>query len=178
MIKNDYGVRVKPIATRNPQANAIVESVHQTIGNMIRTFELYDSDGIDDDDPWSGILAAVMAAVRSTYSTTTQATPMQLVLGCDAIINTKFIADWDYIRQRKQNIIHNNNERENAKRIPHTYQIGDKIMLKKYNQHKYGGPEYEGPYAITTVNDNGTVRIQRRKFYDVVNIRNIKPYYQ
>ena len=51
-------------------------------------------------------------------------------------------------------------------------------MLKKYNQHKYGGPEYEGPYAITTVNDNGTVRIQRRKFYDIVNIRNIKPYYQ
>ena len=32
-------------------------------------------------------------------------------------------ADWDYIRQRKQN-------RENAKRIPYTYQIGDKIMLK------------------------------------------------
>ena len=125
------------------------------------------------------------AAQDNSYSTktppkrhTTQATPMQLVFGRDAIINTKFIADWDYIRQRKQNIIHNNNERENAKRIPHTYQIGDKIMLKKYNQHKYGGPEYEGPYAITTVNDNSTVRIQRRKFYDVVNIRNIKPYYQ
>ena len=48
----------------------------------------------------------------------------------------------------------------------------------KYNQHKYGGPEYEGPYAITTINDNGTARFQWRKFYDVVNIRNIKPYYQ
>ena len=86
----------------NPQANAIVERVHQTIGNMIRTFELYDNDGIDDDDPWSGILATVMAAVRSTYSTKTQATPMQLVFGRDATINTKFITDWDYIRQRKQ----------------------------------------------------------------------------
>jgi hypothetical protein len=58
---------------------------------MIRTLELYDNDGIDDDDPWSGILAAVMVAVRSTYSTTTQATPMQLVFGRDAIINTKKI---------------------------------------------------------------------------------------
>ena len=46
---NDYGVKVKPITTRNPQANAIVERVHQTIGNMIRTLELYDNDGIDDD---------------------------------------------------------------------------------------------------------------------------------
>ena len=81
MIKNDYGVKVKPITTRNPQANAIVERVHQTIGNMIRTFDLYANDGIDDDDPWSGILAAVMAAMRSTYSTTTQTTLMQLVFG-------------------------------------------------------------------------------------------------
>ena len=88
-----------------------MERVHQTIGNMIRTFELYDNDGIDDDDPWSGILATVMAAVRSLYSTTTQATPMQLVFGRDAIINTKFIADWDNSCQRKQNIVHNNNER-------------------------------------------------------------------
>ena len=78
MIKNDYGVKVKPITTRNPQANAIVERIHQTIGNMIRTFELYDNDGIDDEDPWSGIFATVMAAMRSTYLTTTQATPMQL----------------------------------------------------------------------------------------------------
>ena len=59
--------KVKPITTRNPQANAIVERAHQTIGNMIRTFELYDNDRIDDDDPWSGILATVMAAMRRTY---------------------------------------------------------------------------------------------------------------
>jgi hypothetical protein len=74
---------------------------------MIKTFELYDNDGIDDDNPWSGILAAVMAAVRSTYLTT-QATPMQLVFSRDAIINTKFLADWNFICQHKQNIIHQN----------------------------------------------------------------------
>ena len=112
MIKEDYGIKSKIITTQNPQANAIVERIHQTIGNIIRTFELYDNDGIDDDDPWSGILAAVMAAVRSTYSTTTQATPMQLVFGRDAIINTKFLADWNLIRQRNQNIIHQNNIRQ------------------------------------------------------------------
>ena len=67
------------------------------------------------------------------------------------IIYTKFIADRDYIRQRKQNIIHDNNERENARRIPHTYQIGDRVLLKKYNQHKYSGPEYKGPYMITVL---------------------------
>ena len=41
---------------------------------------------------------------------------------------------------------------------------------------KFSGPEYEGPYIISTVNVNGTVRVQKRKYYNVVNIRNIKPY--
>ena len=52
MLKTDYGIEIKAVTTRNPQANAIVEHIHQTIGNMIRTFELYDNDGIDDDNPW------------------------------------------------------------------------------------------------------------------------------
>ena len=149
-----------------------MERVHQTIGNNIRIFELYENDTIDDDDPWSGILAAVMAATRSTFST------RQLVFGRDAIINTKFLADWNFIRQGKQNIIHQNNVRENEKRKPHTYNVDDEIMFKKHNQTKYGGPEYEVPYKIVTINDNGTVRIKKRKFYDNVNVRNIKPYFR
>ena len=62
MIKNDYGVKAKPITVRNPQANAIVERVHQVIGNMIRTFELEDNY-LDEDDPWKGILSATVFAV-------------------------------------------------------------------------------------------------------------------
>jgi transposase InsO family protein len=51
MIKEDYGVKAKPITVRNPQANAIVERVHQVIGNIIRTFEL-ENNYLDDNDPW------------------------------------------------------------------------------------------------------------------------------
>ena len=63
MLIRDYGIKYKPTSVRNPQANAIVERVHQTIGNMIRTFQVYDNDELDDEDPWTGILAAIMAAV-------------------------------------------------------------------------------------------------------------------
>jgi transposase InsO family protein len=70
MIKNDYGVKGKPITVRNPQANAIVERVHQVIGgNIIRTFELEDNY-LDDADPWKGILSAIAFAVRSTFHNT------------------------------------------------------------------------------------------------------------
>jgi hypothetical protein len=57
MIKNDYDIQGKSIKVRNPQANAIVESVHQVIENIIQTFEL-ENNYLDEDDPWKGILSA------------------------------------------------------------------------------------------------------------------------
>ena len=35
MRQNDYGIKMKPITTRNPQSNAIIEQTDQTIGNII-----------------------------------------------------------------------------------------------------------------------------------------------
>ena len=97
--QNDYGLKMKPITTRNPQSNAIIEQIHQTIGNVIRIF---DVSNIVNNNPWSGILAATMFSVRATHHTTLQASTMQLVFGQDVILNIKHIADWEHIRQRKQ----------------------------------------------------------------------------
>ena len=36
MVSHDYGIKCKPITVRNPQANAIVEWIHQVIGNIIK----------------------------------------------------------------------------------------------------------------------------------------------
>eukprot|EP00957_Ditylum_brightwellii_P014626 1102328-Ditylum_brightwellii.AAC.1 len=41
MIANDYGVKKKPITARNPQAHSIIVRIHQTIGNMIRSFKVH-----------------------------------------------------------------------------------------------------------------------------------------
>jgi len=40
LIKDDYGITMKPITAQNPQANSILEHVHQTIGNIIRTMKV------------------------------------------------------------------------------------------------------------------------------------------
>ena len=157
MIKNDYGIKGKPITVRNPQANAIVERVHQVIGNIIRTFELEDNY-LDEEDPWKGILSATAFAVRSTFHTTLQTTPGQLVFGRDMIFNIFHTANWEYIKQRKQKIINLNNARENSKCIPHVYQIGDQVLLKRGTENKYESP-YQGPFNILKVNDNGTVQL-------------------
>jgi protein associated with RNAse G/E len=131
---------------------------------------------LDEEDPWSGILAAVMFATRATYHTTTQATPAQLVFGRDAILNTKFEADWKYIRARKQQLIDQNNFNENKKRISHQYKVGDKVLYRIDSMSKFNDNPYEGPYQIVHVYTNGTVWLKMGAVTDTVNIRLIKPY--
>ena len=135
----------KELSLKNPQANAILERVHQTIGNIIRTFSFND---LEEDDPWSEILSAAAFAIRATVSTTTEKSPMQLVFGRDAILNIQHTADWNRIKKRKQKLIKQNNIRENAKRIKYTYNVGDKILIATDPQDpKYDG-KYLGPYPM------------------------------
>ena len=91
------------------------------------------------------------------------------------IFNIQHQADWEAIKQRKQELINKNNQRENSKRIPHEYRVGDKVLLKRGTENKMEAP-YKGPYEILQVNDNGTVQLRVKAIIDNFNIRQIKPY--
>ena len=66
-----------------------------------------------------------MSAIRATYQTTLQFSPVQLVFGRDAILNTKRVADWEHIQQLKQEQINRNNKRKNMCHNNHQYKVGD-----------------------------------------------------
>jgi len=174
MVKHDYGALGRPITSRNPQANAVLERIHQVIGNIIRSFEL-QTNYLDEDEPWKGILSAVAFAIRATYHTTLQKTPAQLVYGRDLIFNLQHKANWELIRQRKQALINKNNEKENSKRTPHNYHIGDQVMIRTGTEYKQEQP-YQGPFRIVRVNTNGTVHIQKGPVREVINIRQLEPF--
>ena len=147
------------------------------LSSQIRSFDLTDIE-IDEDDPFGGILAATMFATRATVHTTLQATPAQLVFGRDAILNTTFEANWKYIKDRKQKLIDQNNARENAKRIPHEYNVGDSILYRVPVDAKFSQHEWTGPYRLRNVYNNGSVKIRRGAVSEIVNIRNIKPFFE
>ena len=178
-LKNEYGISRKVITTRNPQANSIVERVHQVFHNMIRTIGIRDSRDLSDYG-WTGVLSAVRQAMRSVVHTTMRATPTQLVFGRDALLNVSFEADWQYIKDRKQKLILQNNKRENATRIPHQYTVGDRVMVRRDPNRKHGSNQFKGPYTVTNVYDNGTVKLTRATpaggaVFETWNIRNIDP---
>ena len=171
--QNDYGIKLKPITTSNPQSNVIIKRIHQTIGNIIHTF---DVPNIFNNNPWSGILAATMFAVCATYHTTLQASPMQLLFGQDNILNIKHVEDWEHIWQHKQLRINHNNMRENMRRNNCQYKVGDKILVKRKKNSKHE-LEFMGQFPITQINDNGTVRFQKGIINDATNIHRIKPFF-
>jgi hypothetical protein len=76
-----------------------------------------ENQSINKTDPWSGILSALAWAVCSTYHTTLQSTPGQLVFGWDMIWDIAHVPDWQYIKQHEQTLINKNNKRENSKQI-------------------------------------------------------------
>ena len=124
MCQNNYGLKRKPILNSNHQSNTIIKQIHQTIGNIIRKF---DVSNIVNNNPWSSILATTIFVVRVTNHTTLQASPLQLVFAREAILNIKHVSDWDHIRQQKQLQINHNNKRENMRRNNHQYKVGEKF---------------------------------------------------
>jgi len=61
------------------------------------------------------------------------------------------------------------------KRIPHNYNIGDKVSLRGGTENKYER-WYECPYTIQKVDDNGTVRLKVKNVEDTYNIQRLTPY--
>ena len=159
----------------------MVERAHQTIHNIIHAHQIKGRDDLPKDDPWTGVLSAVAFAMRATVHTTTRATPSQLVFNRDALVNVRFKADWKYIKERKQRLILQNNKRENAKRIPYEYKVGDQVVVLQSVQRKHGEDRYRGPYTVNVVYDNGTVQLRQGTnrggaVYQTWNIRNVFPY--
>ena len=118
--------------------------------------------------------------MRSTYHTSLQATPGQQVFGRDMLLDIKHNTDWDDLYERQQIKINKSNARENLKRFKFDYEIGDKVVLKRdINNDKISSMELvnEGPYRITKVYSDGTIRIQRGRTNERLNIRRVVPYF-
>ena len=74
----------------------------------------------DKEGPWSGVLAAVAFAVQATVHWTLQALPVQLLFGCDVMLNIGHMANWQCVKQCKDKCTLKSNTAENAEHMPHT----------------------------------------------------------
>jgi hypothetical protein len=170
---------IKPVVTtvKNPQANSPIERIHQVLRNMFLTKNLKERT-FDYIDPFGDILASIAWAVRASYNSSTNKTPAQLVFGRDMMFNLTSLVNWKELSIKKQRDVDKANLRENRKRIDYDYEVGQKIYIKNDGVNRKLDCPKQGPFEITEVFTNGTVRIQRQNVNERINIRRIEPHFE
>ena len=71
-----YGIIAKPTTVKNPQANSMIERIHLTMADMLRTLVFTGENWFDEFD---ASLQSVAWAIRTTVSTATNYSPGQQV---------------------------------------------------------------------------------------------------
>jgi hypothetical protein len=116
-------------------------------------------------------------AVCSTYHTVLKASPGAAIFGRDMLFDIPFIADWQKIREYRQQLSDLSNAHENEGRIDDDYEVGQKVLLRKVGILCNAESRWhKKPWLITTVHTNGTITVQRGKKVERMNIWRIKPF--
>ncbi len=161
---------------KNPQANGILEHVHQILGQMLCTAELDMADSVNPDDV-DIFLDNAAWAIHSTYHTVLKASPGAAIFGQDMLFDILFVADWCKIGEQRQSLTDRGNQQENAKQIGYNYKVGDKVLvINEGILHKAESTYGKEPWTITTVHTNGTIRIQHGTKTEWLSIRRVEPF--
>ena len=175
-----HGITPVPVLPNTPTSNAIIESVHKTIGQVIRTLVLLQP-------PTN--LAEATKLVETGYATAMHATrcaahaslqntsPGALVFRRDMFLDIPLLADIFTMHKARQHQIDERLLRENSRRSHHDYQVGEQVYIKR--PRKPGDkarPMALGPFPIVRVHTNSTVTVQRSaNVTERINIRRLRP---
>jgi hypothetical protein len=173
-----YDIMPKPTTIKNPTAQALVERLHLTLGDHLRT-SVYTLD--DWSNEINHLLQSCAWAIRTTVPSNAPHNPSQLVFGMDMIFRQQAKIDWQLLKRQRRLQAIANNKKENKNRKAHEYKTGDLVLIvqKPYERKrkaKLSSPT-EGPFPILQVHSNGNVRIQRGNFQEDISIRRLRPYY-
>jgi hypothetical protein len=98
---DSYGIKFMPTSVKNPQANAILEQVHQIIMTMLCTAEIDMATSVAPSDIATFLTNAAWA-IYSTYHRVLKASPGTAIFGRDVLFNIPYIADWNKIGDYRQ----------------------------------------------------------------------------
>jgi transposase InsO family protein len=175
---NRYDIKRRPITTKNPQANAICERMHQAVGNSLRILRQWiPPAGIDDAKQLvNTALANAMYATRASFHSGIKSTPGALAFNRDMVMNIPFVADLNLIRDHRQQLIDQRLLTSNTKRISYDYRPNQEVLKLIYEPAKLE-PRATGPYRVNAVHANGTLTIQLTPYtIERISIRRVKPF--
>jgi transposase InsO family protein len=174
------GIQDVPTTVRNPQANAVCERLHQSVGNTLRIlFSANPPVNVTNvAEMIDAALATALHAARSAIHRTLGVSPGGMVFHRDMFLDIPLLSDFRLIQEKQQVTIDDNLRRANLRRRHHDYQAGDECLIIQHSPNKLEARKY-GPFTIENVHVNGTVTIRRDPHTtERMSIRHIVPYHR
>jgi len=174
-----YGLTRVPISSHTPTANAIIESSHKSMGQILRT--IFDREKPTTmtqlNQVVNSALASTMRAMRCSASTSLDGiSPGSLVFGRDMLLNIPIVTDIISISENRQLQTDLRLERENRRRSQFDYQVGGSVYVNNhFSTADKLKPVWKGPYKILRVHANGTLTVERGQIHERLSIRRCKP---
>jgi hypothetical protein len=175
------GINSRQSTVKNPQSNALIERMHQTMGNVLRTL-LHVNPPNDEDDVNQLIdsaLQTVAYTARAAVHSTMKMSPGSLVFHQDMILDIPLQADLYALQEHRQLLVNKNLINANRKRISHDYEVGEKVLKLTHSTELKNKLDARatGPYRIERIHKNCTVTLCTGTYHtERINIRRIKPY--
>ena len=129
------GIEDKPTTSRNPQANAVCERLHQTVANILRT-TIVNNPPANVEQANAAIdfaLSTTMHVTRCAVSRALGISPGALVFRRDMFLDLPIMVDLVRIQQKRQMLIDENLMRQNKKRRDFNYAVGQEVLIKAVN---------------------------------------------
>jgi len=170
------GIQDRPTTSRNPQANAICERMHQTVGNILRTLLHGEPVNAENaNDIVDNALATASHALRSAVSRSLgNHSPGEIAFHRHMFLDLPLLADLQMIHDKRVGIVQKNLELANQKRLRYDFQPGELVLVKQEDGKL--GERTEGLFRVTQIHTNSNVTIERRPgFVERINIRRLIP---
>ena len=145
--------------------------------DMLRTTNLDMADTTNAEIIDDFLISAAWA-LCSSYHTVWMSTPGTAVSCRDTLFGIHYISDYTAIGQRRQASVDQDNERENSRRVDFEYAVRHNIMIRKDGHIGKAEATYLGPFTVTQVHTNGTIRIQCGTMSECINTRRVTPVFE
>ena len=173
--------RIKSMLTTacNPQGSSIIEVVHKSVGQVLRTLiHLHNPQTVQQAKAVGD--TALAMAIHATCCASHQAfhhlMPGSFAFCHDMFFDLPFLTHIVALQETCQNLVDTHLFHENASCISHDYKVNvlKKSVLSLSDKLK---PSFTGPYLILQVHTNGTITIRlANNVTEHIIIRWIKPY--
>ena len=175
------GIKSSPATSRNPQGNSVIEAVHKSVGQVLRTlFHLHNSQSVAQADQLSkDALATAMHATRcASHQALHNMTPGSLAFRHDMMFDIPFLTDFIALQHSCQAVVDQRVQLGNAHRLRHEFKLQDQVLKKSVLSHSDKlVPSFTGPFEVVQVHTNGTCTIRLSPNQtEHINIRRLKPY--